>query len=89
MKKLGGDFKKGSVKLKVESLDDLWYLSQIIDIGDLVRVRLLPRGKFNEGIIASINEDGLGFAEPIVVYYVLLHGSGETIPCIAGELEKI
>ncbi len=65
------------------------FMKTEFDIGDLVRVRLLPRGKFNEGIIASINEDGLGFAEPIVVYYVLLHGSGETIPCIAGELEKI
>lgn len=30
------DLKKGLVKLKVENLDDLWYLSQVIDPGDLI-----------------------------------------------------
>lgn len=36
MKQIFAEFKKGIVKLKVETLDDLWYLSQIIDEGDLV-----------------------------------------------------
>ncbi len=36
MKKLMSDFKKGIVKIKVENLDDLWYLSQIVDEGDLI-----------------------------------------------------
>ncbi len=31
------DFKKGKVKLRVNDLDDLWYLSHIIDIDDLVK----------------------------------------------------
>lgn len=34
---LHSDFKKGKVKLRVNDLDDLWYLSHIIDEGDFVR----------------------------------------------------
>jgi len=37
MKILHKDIKKGIAKLKIENLDDLWYLSYIIDKGDLVR----------------------------------------------------
>lgn len=37
MEILGQDFKKGFVKLKVDDLDDLWYLSHLIDAGDSVR----------------------------------------------------
>ena len=36
MKKLSLNLKKGAAKLKVENLDDLWYLSQIIDSGDFI-----------------------------------------------------
>ena len=36
MKILSKDIKHGFVKLQVTSLDDLWYLSQIIDNGDFV-----------------------------------------------------
>jgi protein pelota len=36
MKKLHTNLKKGEIKLEIENLDDLWYLSQIIDSGDLV-----------------------------------------------------
>jgi len=36
MKILSKDIKKGEVKVKVETLDDLWYLSQIIDPGDKI-----------------------------------------------------
>lgn len=36
MKQIFADLKKGIVKLKVDNLDDLWYLSQIIDVGDLI-----------------------------------------------------
>ncbi|MBD3310677.1 mRNA surveillance protein pelota [Candidatus Woesearchaeota archaeon] len=37
MKILSSDLRKGFAKLKVESLDDLWYLNQIISKGDLVK----------------------------------------------------
>ncbi|MDD5331351.1 MAG: mRNA surveillance protein pelota [Candidatus Nanoarchaeia archaeon] len=36
MKIISSDFKKGNVKLKVESSEDLWYLSQILDKSDLI-----------------------------------------------------
>ncbi len=37
MKILHKDIKKGTFKLKIENLDDLWYLSYILDKGDLVK----------------------------------------------------
>ena len=36
MKLLFKDFKKGKIKAKIESLDDLWYLSTIIENGDFI-----------------------------------------------------
>ncbi len=36
MQIIQADYKKGSVRLKVLDLDDLWYLSHIVDPGDLV-----------------------------------------------------
>ena len=37
MKIISSNFKKGEAKVKVENLDDLWYLSQVIDVGDIVK----------------------------------------------------
>jgi len=37
MKIIHSDFKKGEAKIKVENLDDLWYLSQIIDKEDIIK----------------------------------------------------
>ncbi|MBW2973314.1 mRNA surveillance protein pelota [Candidatus Woesearchaeota archaeon] len=37
MKIISSNFKKGEAKVKVENLDDLWYLSQVIDAGDTVK----------------------------------------------------
>ncbi|NQV08799.1 mRNA surveillance protein pelota [Candidatus Woesearchaeota archaeon] len=37
MKIIHSNFKKGDIKIKVENLDDLWYLSQIIDISDKIQ----------------------------------------------------
>ncbi len=51
MKQLYLDLKKGEAKLKIENLDDLWYLSQIIDIGDIVKgktIRKIRIGKEGE-----------------------------------------
>lgn len=45
MKIISSDFKKGPVKIKIESLDDLWYLSQIIDAGDIVKGKTLRKIK--------------------------------------------
>lgn len=45
MKKIKVDYQKGIAKIKVENADDLWYLSQIMDRGDLVSGRTLRKLK--------------------------------------------
>lgn len=37
MKLIRSDFRHGEAKVKIETMDDLWYLSNLIDRGDLVR----------------------------------------------------
>ncbi|MFC1728504.1 mRNA surveillance protein pelota [Nanoarchaeota archaeon] len=45
MEVIYSDFKKGEAKIKVTSLDDLWYLSHIIDEGDSVKGQTLRKIK--------------------------------------------
>jgi protein pelota len=54
MKILEKDFKKGFVKCKVTSLDDLWYLSHIIDNGDSVSGKTIRKLKLGEGTDRNI-----------------------------------
>jgi len=42
------DFKKGIVKIQVESKEDLWYLSNIIDPGDRVKGQTIRKIKLGE-----------------------------------------
>lgn len=49
MKVLGSDFRKGFCRLKVESLDDLWTLSQVVDPKDLVKGRTFRKIKLGGG----------------------------------------
>jgi protein pelota len=44
------DRKQGTVKLKIENLDDLWYLSSVVETGDLVKTRTERRIKAKEDI---------------------------------------
>lgn len=48
MKILSSDFKKGFAKVKVENLDDLWYLSQIINKGDRVKGKTVRKIKIGD-----------------------------------------
>ncbi len=48
MKLMHSDFKKGEAKVKVENLDDLWYLNQIIDQKDLVKGKTLRKIKMGQ-----------------------------------------
>ena len=48
MKLIYSDFKKSIVKVKVENLDDLWYLNQIIEKNDLVKGKTLRKIKLGE-----------------------------------------
>jgi len=45
MRLIYSDFKKGEVKVKTQNLDDLWYLSHIIDKNDLVKGKTLRKIK--------------------------------------------
>jgi protein pelota len=47
------DSKSGAVKLRTGNLDDLWYLSQIIQAGDLVRAKTQRRIKDREDTKSS------------------------------------
>ncbi|MBW2974924.1 mRNA surveillance protein pelota [Candidatus Woesearchaeota archaeon] len=45
MKQIQMDLKKKQAKLKIENQDDLWYLSYIIDIGDIVKGKTIRKIK--------------------------------------------
>ena len=48
MKIISSDIKKGEFKLKIENLDDLWYLNQIIETNDLVKGRTFRKIKIGK-----------------------------------------
>ena len=48
MKLMHSDFKKGPAKIKVENLDDLWYLNQIIETHDLIKGKTLRKIKIGQ-----------------------------------------
>jgi len=48
MKLIHKNLKKGEVKVKLENIDDLWYLSNIIDSGDFVKGKTLRKIKIGE-----------------------------------------
>lgn len=54
MKKLSSNLKKGEVKAQVDSLDDLWYLSGLIDPGDKVSGKTLRKLKIGESTERSM-----------------------------------
>lgn len=49
MQLITSDFKKGLVKLKVNDKDDLWYLSHLIDQGDIIKGKTTRKIKIGEG----------------------------------------
>ncbi len=48
MKQIYFDKKKGKAKLKIGNLDDLWYLSQIIENGDLIEGKTIRKIKIGK-----------------------------------------
>ena len=48
MKVIFQDIKKGEIKIQVTSLEDLWYLSNIIDSGDEVSGRTFRKIKIGD-----------------------------------------
>ncbi|MBN1385974.1 mRNA surveillance protein pelota [Candidatus Woesearchaeota archaeon] len=75
MRIIFSDFRNGLVKLKVEDLDDLWYLSQIIDPGDVlsghsyrkVRIESGERGQtVRKSIFVKIKAEKIDFSEQML-----------------------
>ena len=48
MKQIHSNLKKGEIKLKVENLDDLWYLSTIIEPKDIIKGKTTRKIKLGE-----------------------------------------
>ena len=48
MKVIFSNLKRGEVKLRIENLDDLWYLSHIIELNDFVKGKTLRKIIFGE-----------------------------------------
>ena len=48
MKIIHSDFKRGTAKVKIENLDDLWYLNQIIEKNDIVKGKTLRKIKIGQ-----------------------------------------
>jgi protein pelota len=48
MKILNQNIKRGDIKLKIENLDDLWYLSHIIDKNDFIKGKTIRKIKIGE-----------------------------------------
>jgi len=48
MRLIYSDFRKGEIKIKTENLDDLWYLSHIIDKDDLIKGKTLRKIKVSK-----------------------------------------
>ncbi|MBN2042841.1 MAG: mRNA surveillance protein pelota [Candidatus Aenigmarchaeota archaeon] len=62
MKILKKDIKNSEIKILVESLDDLWHLSHIIEIGDIVTFRT-----FRKTIVKTGGEMKYGDKKPMVL----------------------
>jgi protein pelota len=69
------DFKTGKVKIKITDLDDLWYISHLIDPGDLVRGKTTRKIKIGEGenvkmskktLLLTIDAETIDFSEQAV-----------------------
>ena len=49
MKIIHKNLKKGILKINIENMDDLWYLSQIIDSNDIVKGKTIRKIKLGDG----------------------------------------
>ncbi len=82
MKVLSKNVKKGLLKLKIENLEDLWYLSQIISRGDLISAsstRKIEKGneKVRKKIFLKLKVEKIEFQK----YSSTLRVSGKILEC--------
>ena len=55
MKQIYFNLKKGEVKIKIENMDDLWCLSQVIEPGDLFKGKTIRKIKIGESDQRKVN----------------------------------
>ncbi|MBD3260129.1 MAG: mRNA surveillance protein pelota [Candidatus Altiarchaeales archaeon] len=67
MRVLGKNIREGRLKIQVESLDDLWYLSQVIEGGDTVRMKTQRRIKDSADSIRSTGGKKMTFTLSVLV----------------------
>lgn len=71
------NLKKGEIKIKIDNLDDLWYLSHIIDMGDLIKGQTIRKIRIGDKedrkaqvvkkkIFLEIKVDKIDFQEDIL-----------------------
>jgi len=85
MKILHKDVKKNTIKIKIENLDDLWYLSYILDKGDLVKGQTQRKVKVGaeqtkqvkKTVFVKIKVDNIEFHK----YSDILRISGTIVEC--------
>ena len=82
MKIIYKDLRKGEIKVKTDNLDDLWYLSQIIEKDDIISGKTERKVKVGEKqvsvrkkVFVSINVENIEFSE----YSNILRVSGKTM----------
>ena len=76
MKIIHQNFKKGEIKVKVENLEDIWYLSNIIEKGNVIKGRTTRKISYGgkEGkprvekkvVFLSINVEGVDFGSEVL-----------------------
>jgi protein pelota len=59
MQIINQNYKKGQVKLRVTEQDDLWYLSQLIDPGDLIKGKTTRKIRIGDGENAKVTKKTL------------------------------
>ena len=88
MKQIRSDFKKGTVKVKVENLDDLWYLSHLIDSGDLVSGKTFRKIKKGEDekkairkpVFIKIKVEKIDYGSDLLKVLGVIVEAGEDVP---------
>jgi protein pelota len=90
MQILAQNLKKGIIKIKVDNTDDLWYLSHIIDKGDLIKGKTLRKiktgnkeGKSNtikKSVFIKIRVEKIDFQETVLKLLGKILEGPEDIP---------
>lgn len=100
MKIILQNLKKGIIKVKVENIDDLWYLSHILDKDDLIKTQTIRKIKLGEGeernakiikkkVVLTIKSEKIDFKDNILRISGIVAEGPEDIPKASHHSFKI